>query len=405
MDLQALKDQRNKLLHDAQALLLKDTVSAEDLVSARKMSDDASALEERISLLGGIGGELTEENRAVAPPRSQPGSGNVDVDQGKQNRSKFERFIRYGERSDICRFSGHDRAEQRDLLTSAAAGAFVPQEFYPVLIEAKKAWGGILNELNMKPSDNGAPMKIPFSNDTGNLLTLDSEPSSMSELDPSLTAILLAVDNLKTDVVKVSLPELQDSFFDIDSFIRDQFGKRYYRGLTSLVTNGSWAGSPPAAQNIESITSAAVTGATSAASGAIAWADITALYGSLDPAYEIDAVFSMNSKTRAYLLGVTDTLGRPLYIPAPTAGSFDMILGKRVVLNQYLPDIATTNVAIQYGDFKQGYMLREVKPGLAIVRLNERYMDTLEVGFIGYCRAGGVGTNAGTNPIVNLVQR
>jgi len=406
MDLTTLKDQRNRLLHDAQAVLLKETVTVEDLANARKMSEDASALEERIGLLSKVGGALAEEGRTIAPPRAQPGEGNADVDQSKQTRSKFERFIRFGDRSDICRFSGNDRAEQRDLLTTGAAGAFIPQEFYPVLIEAKKAWGGILNLVNMKTSDNGAPMKIAFSNDTGNLLTLDSEPSNMSEADPSLSNDVLAVDNLKTDVIKVSLPELQDSFFDVDAFIRDQFGKRYYRGLTNLVTNGSFSGgSTPVAQNIESIITAATTGATSASSTAIAWGDIAKLYGALDPAYEQDAVFSMNSNTRAYLLGVVDGFSRPLYIPAPTASSFDMLLGKRVVLNQSLPDIATGNVALQYGDYKQGYLLREVKPGLAIVRLNERYMDNLEVGFIGYCRAGGMGTDAGTHPIVNLVQK
>jgi len=31
-------------------------------------------------------------------------------------------------------------------------------------------------------------------------------------------------------------------------------------------------------------------------------------------------------------------------------------------------------------------------------------MDNLEVGFLGYCRAGGMMTDAGTHPIINLTQ-
>jgi HK97 family phage major capsid protein len=128
------------------------------------------------------------------------------------------------------------------------------------------------------------------------------------------------------------------------------------------------------------------------------------MYGALDPAYAENAIWAMKSTTRALLLGVTDSLGRPLYVPAPTAQAFDTLLGRRVVFNQFMAPVAAGNVALQFGDFKQGYLLREVKPGLAIVRLNERYMDNLEVGFLGYCRAGGMMTDAGTHPIINLTQ-
>jgi HK97 family phage major capsid protein len=390
-----LRQKRNELLKKAQNILLKEKVTEADIAEARNLTAQSDAIDEQIERAENSGAE----NRGLYQqiPREQPGGGvNNSASQSPEVRA-FSQYIRYGKRSDDL--------ELRDMTTGGTAGALVPQSFYPVLTEAKKAWGSILNEVNMKPSDNGAPMKIAFVNDTGNLLNIDSEPSQMSEVEASLSSVILACDSLKTDMIKVTVQELQDSYFDLDAFIRDLFGKRYYRGLTSLVTNGSWAGSPAVAQNIESIISSATTGATSASATAIAWQDITALYGSLDPAYVENAIFSMNSNTRAALLGVTDSLGRPLYIPAPTAQSFDTLMGRRVVLNQYLPDIEAGKVAIQFGDFKAGYLLREVKPGLAIVRLNERFMDTLEVGFLGYCRAAGISTDAGTHPIMNLVQK
>lgn len=395
MNLYELREKRNGLLKKAQHILLKATVTDADIAEARALSTQADGMDNEIWQAENPGAE--QRDGGIYLRRGQPGDGSGASGHESAERRAFSDYIRFGRRSESL--------ESRDLLTSGTAGALVPQEFYPILTEAKKAWGSILNYLNLKPSDNGAPMKVAYSNDTGNLLNIDSEPSSMTEVDPALSSTLLACDNLKTDIIKVSVAELTDSFFDIDAFIRDQFGKRYYRGLTSLVTNGSWAGSPPVAQNIQSILTGAYTGATSAASGAIAWADITALYASLDPAYLDDAVWSMNSKTRGVLLGVTDSLGRPLYIPAPTAQSFDTLLGKRVVINQFAPNIGAGDVAVQFGDLKQGYLLREVKPGLAIVRLNERYMDTLEVGFLGYCRAGGMVTDAGTHPIMNLVQK
>ena len=71
----------------------------------------------------------------------------------------------------------------------------------------------------------------------------------------------------------------------------------------------------------------------------------------------------------------------------------------------YMPAFGAGNISILFGDFAEGYLLRQVKPGLAIVRLTERFMDTLEVGFLGYCRAGGVSTDAGTHPIISLTQK
>lgn len=195
-----------------------------------------------------------------------------------------------------------------------------------------------------------------------------------------------------------SLAELQDSAFDLDQFIRDAFGKRYWRGVTSMISAGSSSG------NVQSIVTSATVGATSAAPTAISYGDFVSIYGALDPAYIDNASWVFNSTTRAALMGVVDSLGRPLFQPSPNAGAFDMLLGRPVVLNQYQPSIAATNKAVLFGDFSSGYTFRQVQGDLSILRLNERYADTGEVGFIGYARIGGFSTDAGTHPIVALVQ-
>ena len=59
--------------------------------------------------------------------------------------------------------------------------------------------------------------------------------------------------------------------------------------------------------------------------------------------------------------------------------------------------------AVLFGDFQQGYMLR-TDGDFEIVRLNERFMDQLEVGFLGYARIGGISMDAGTHPIIKLTQ-
>ncbi len=127
-------------------------------------------------------------------------------------------------------------AEYRDLLTTsdATGGALLPQMFSGILVDARKFYGPIADKVMQKVTDNkGVPMKISYSNDTGNGLTLlgTEGSSSPAETDPAFVSALLGVDTVTGGLVKVSFQELQDSSFDLDAFIRSHFAVRYARGL------------------------------------------------------------------------------------------------------------------------------------------------------------------------------
>ena len=100
-------------------------------------------------------------------------------------------------------------------------------------------------------------------------------------------------------------------------------------------------------------------------------------------------------------MGQVDSIGRPLFIPSPNTGAFDTLLGRPIVINQSQGAIGAGNFPVLFGDLKAGYTFRSVGD-LSILRLNERYADTGEVGFIGYATVGGFATDAGTHPIVKL---
>jgi HK97 family phage major capsid protein len=209
----------------------------------------------------------------------------------------------------------------------------------------------------------------------------------------------MSTDTVAT-LVKVSTQELEDSYFDLNAWIREKFGLRYYRGLEYLITNGNGS-------NVASFVSGATLGATAVAATGPVFDDFTACYTSLDPAYENTASWAMSSTTRGYIMGLKDLYGRPLFIPSPNTGVLDHILGRPIVLNQALPsavNVSTTQTqtGIVYGDFSQGYLLR-TDGDIAIRRLDERFADTLETGFLAYARVGGASTDAGTHPLRTLV--
>jgi HK97 family phage major capsid protein len=104
------------------------------------------------------------------------------------------------------------------------------------------------------------------------------------------------------------------------------------------------------------------------------------------------------------LLGMKDGFGRPYWTPDPSADKpFGKLLGYDVVINQSMPSMGASATPILFGDLQKSFLLRtDGQP--SILRLNERYADTLEVGFFMYSRIGGVSLNAGVQPIVKLQQ-
>jgi HK97 family phage major capsid protein len=137
----------------------------------------------------------------------------------------------------------------------------------------------------------------------------------------------------------------------------------------------------------------------------VGYIDFATAIGTLDPAYQTDAVWAMSNATLGYVIGLTDTAGRPLFLPydsGAASGFVGSILGRPVKIVTQLPVVATGNVPILFGSFKDGYTFRQQNPGIGILRMNELYSAGFETGFVGFARVGGVVTNAGVPPVIGI---
>jgi len=388
-------------------LAMTGTATNESRQKFNKMNQEVLALDDSINKLEYR--ETREARSFERSPRPIPGDTHGHYGDVEQRKKRFSKaFQQYAIRGSVHAVD----AEYRDLLTTSdtTGGAFIAQEFEGVLHEARKFYGPVSEKVAQKVTDNnGAPMKISYSNDTANGLTLLSTEgtSSPAETDPGFRSALLSVDTTTAGLVKVSFQELEDSSFDLDAFIRRSFGIRYARGLEKAITLGTdSAGTALPNQASGGILGAATVGTTTSTLAAgIGWDDLTAAYGALDPAYVVNACWMFNSNTRAYLLGQKDGFGRPFWTPDPSADQpFSKLLGYPVVLNQSMPNVGGANATpILFGDLSQSYMLR-TDGAPSILRLNERYADTLEVGFYLWTRIGGISLNAGISPLVSVKQ-
>jgi HK97 family phage major capsid protein len=410
-----LRTKRSKLLFDMNTLALQGTRTEEARAKFAKMNSEVYDLDNNINSLEARAASATAGARAASNDSNfqrspRPGIGEIhNGGNTEERKKKFSKaFQQYALRGSIHNVD----PEYRDLLTTSTAtgGALVPQIFSGILADALKFYGPIAQKVRQKVTENnGAPIKISLDNDTQNGLTLlaTEGTSSPAETDPTFTSALLGVDTVTGGLVKVSFQELEDSAFDLDSFIRDKFSLRYGRGLEKAVTLGTdSAGTTLPNQTSGGILGAATAGTTTASLAAgIGWDDLTAAYGALDPAYvNPNTAWVFNSTTRATLLGMKDGFGRPFWIPDPSAdGPFDKLMGYDVVIDQSMPNLGANAKPILFGDLSRAYLLR-TDGDPSILRLNERYADTLEVGFFLYARIGGVSLNAGTSPLVYIQQ-
>ena len=90
-------------------------------------------------------------------------------------------------------------------------------------------------------------------------------------------------------------------------------------------------------------------------------------------------------------------IGAPLWQPGMAAGQPDTIMGYQYVINQSMTTPATAVKSILFGDFSK-YIIRDCRD-VTLVRLDERYADYHQVGFLAFARSDGDLLDAGTRPV------
>lgn len=209
--------------------------------------------------------------------------------------------------------------------------------------------------------------------------------------------------------MKVSLELLQDSAFDINNFLVEQFAIRFGRGLSSYFTTGTGsANSQPnglltaATAGPTATGSSANTGGSETGANSIGTADIVELEHSVDRDYRQGAVYMMHDSTLKALKKLVDKYGHPLLWESARDGAPEKINGYPVVVNNNMPTIATGAKTVLFGN-PQKYAIRRVKE-IGVLRLSERFADFGQVGFLAFARYDANLLDAGTHPFKYLVQ-
>lgn len=269
------------------------------------------------------------------------------------------------------------------------AGYLVPEGFSNELHKSLKAYGGMLQVARIFSTQTGNQLQWPTLDDTSNTGELTSEGAAVTVLDATFSRKTFNAYNITSKMVRVSLQLLQDEGVMFETELPQILATRQGRILNSFFTTGSGSSQPT---GVMTATTGSAKGADAGATS-ITRANLIDLVGSIDPAYLSEPGFKgwmMNNATLTYLkkLSIGSADDRPLLYMGQTMADPSLLEGYPYAINQDIASIATTAKSVAFGNWNY-YIIRQVAGGNALVRLNERYMDELEVGMFLWGRYDG----------------
>jgi len=290
------------------------------------------------------------------------------------------------------------RREMRAQSVGSASGGgdLVPEGFVYELERALLAYGGMRAVSSTIRTDSGNDLPWPTVNDTGNVGAILAENTQTGSQDVAFGSTTLGAYKYTSKLVLVSEELMQDSAFNLTSELGSLLGERIARILNTHFTTGTGTGQP------SGVVSGSISGKTADSATAITAGEIIDLFHSVDPMYRDSAssVWMCNDSSIAAIRKLVDSDGQFLWQAGMQAGIPDRLYGRAVVVNQDVADIGAGTFPIIFGDFSL-YKIRDVA-GVRLYRMNERYRDYDQTGFVIFSRHSGVLLNAGTNPVKYL---
>ena len=319
MTILELREKRAKAWEAAKAFLDshrndKGVLSAEDDATYTRMEQDITDLGKEIARLErqeALDAELSKPT--AAPLTGKPLGGSVDERTGRatdEYRSSFWNLMR----------SKNPMPQVVDALRIGAdteGGYLVPDEYERTLVEALKEENIFRPMAHIIRTASG-DRKIPVVSSKG---TADwiGEGGDFNESDDTFGQVSIGAYKLGT-MIKISEELLNDSVFDLESYIAREFARRIGTKEEEAFFTGDGTGKP---LGVLADKGGAEIGVTTASSTAITADELLDLYYSLFSPYRKKAVWVVNDSTIKAIRKLKDNNGQYLWQPGLIANAPD----------------------------------------------------------------------------------
>jgi len=276
---------------------------------------------------------------------------------------------------------GHEVLNALTIGTDTEGGYLVPDEFEHTLVKALEE-NNIFRQLADVITTASGDKKIPVVASHGSASWLE-EGASVPESNEVFGQVSIGAFKLGT-MIKISDELLNDSAFNIESYIAEEFGRRVGTKEEEAFFVGDGTGKPT---GIFDVASNAEVSVTANSATAITFDEAMDLYYSLRSPYRKKAVFVMNEATVKAFRKLKDGNGQYLWQPSLTAETPDTILNRPIYTSSYIPALAAGIKGIGFGDLS--YYWVADRQGRSFHRLNELFAVNGQVGFMSTQRVDG----------------
>lgn len=373
-----LREQRARAWEAAKAYLDSKRgndglISAEDTATYERMEADVVNLGKEIDRL--------ERQQAIDFELSKPVNAPITMKpttNGEQKTGRAADEYRQAFWKSMRNKSNFDVQNALRIGEDSEGGYLAPDEFERTLIEALVDINVIRGMATIISTSSG-DRQIPIVASKGTASWV-AEEAATPESDDSFGLVTLGAHKLAT-MIKVSEELINDSAFNLETYIAKEFGRRIGTAEEIAFVTGNGASKPTG------VIGSGQVGVTSASSTAVTFDEMIDLYHSLREPYRKGAVWLTNDATIKAIRKLKDGNGQYLWQPSVQAGQPDTILNKPVRTSVAVPTIEAGAKTIAFGDFSY-YWIAD-RQGRAFQRLNELFAVTGQIGFKASQRVDG----------------
>ena len=211
-----------------------------------------------------------------------------------------------------------------------------------------------------------------FAKDSSDIAQWVAENDAVPIYDGIEDFTINTVDSWKlAALVKMDEAFVHDASFDIESYLINRFAKNFGRAEDNAFINGNGNEMPT---GILKATGGAEVAATI---DDISYDNVIGLYFSVKPEYRKNAVWLMNDKTALALRTLKDDAGNYLW-----RDSDDTILGKKVIMSEFMPDAESGSKPVAFGDFSYYWVIGR-RP-IGVRTLSEKFAAFDQLGYLAY---------------------
>ena len=334
MTILELREKRAKAWEAAKAFLdshrnEKGVLSAEDDAAYTRMEQEITDLGKEIARMERQEAFERELSQPVNTPLTgRPASGGAGKEKTGRASEEYRTNFWNAMRSKVPLPGVVNALEEG---TDSEGGYLVPDEYERTLVEALEEENVFRQLANVIRTSSG-DRKIPVVATKGTASWIDEE-GAYTESDDSFGQVSIGAYKVGT-MIKVSEELLNDSVFDLESYIAKEFARRIGAKEEEAFFTGDGSGKP---LGVLAATGGAETGVTAASSTAITADELMDLFYSLKSPYRKKAVWVLNDSTIKAVRKLKDSTGQYLWQPSLIAGTPDTLLGRPVKTSAYMP--------------------------------------------------------------------